>query len=363
MFFRVIGFQEFLSDIETVIKKSATAPADPNLIPIQWRLHVPDNTYARWKNSLLPGLFLTLVASLTVQAADLVVGDQSYSARTVMEAAGVLNDLPYELEWKQFTAGSPVAEALNVGSLDIGLLGDSPALFMGALGAPIKVIGVSRQNLDGVAIVVRKDSSIKSVADLAGKKVAIWKGSFSQQLMLTALDKAGVARDAVDYRYLSALDSSHALDGGSVDAIATWEPYVTQQERQGARVIVTAKGLIPAQSFIVANDKAIKNKRVRINDFLQRLQAARDWSVRDPKNSEAYANAWAALTRADADVARRWFSRSQTVVVPITPDVIAGAQQTIDFFNSAGLTKSYPAASVFDESFNSALELQEQASR
>ncbi|MDB5984110.1 MAG: transporter, periplasmic substrate-binding protein aliphatic sulfonates family [Pseudomonas sp.] len=174
------------------------------------------------KSTLLHRTLLTLALTMPVtfatQAADLIVGDQSYSAQTVMEAAGVLKDVPYTLEWKQFTAGSPVAEALNVGSLDVGLLGDAPALFMGALGAPIKVIGVSRQSLDGIAIVVPKDSPIKTVADLVGKKVAIWKGSFSQQLVLTALDKAGIARDAVDYRYLSALDSSHALDGGSVDA-------------------------------------------------------------------------------------------------------------------------------------------------
>ncbi|MEE4729809.1 ABC transporter substrate-binding protein [Pseudomonas alliivorans] len=303
------------------------------------------------------------MVSAGAHAANLIVGDQSYSARTVMEAAGVLKDVPYDIEWKQFTAGSPVAEALNVGSLDVGLLGDSPALFMGALGAPIKVIGVSRQNLEGVAIVVRKDSPIRTVADLAGKKVAIWKGSFSQQLMLTALDKAGIARDAVDYRYLSALDSSHALEGGSVDAIATWEPYVTQQERQGARIITTAKGLIPAQSFIVANDRSIKDKRSQISDFLQRLQAARAWSVSDPQHNEIYASAWSALTKADAHVASRWFSRAQVTVVPITPDVVAGAQQTIEFFNGAGLTKSYPAASVFDESFNAVLQSQTQVSR
>lgn len=307
-----------------------------------------------FKKSLF-GLALAFSVSLAAQAADLIVGDQSYNAQTVMEAAGVLKDLPYTLEWKQFTAGSPVAEALNVGSLDVGLLGDAPALFMGALGAPIKVIGVSRQNLDGVAIVVAKDSPINTVADLKGKKVAIWKGSFSQQLMLTALDKAGVPRDAVDYRYLSALDSSHALDGGSVDAIATWDPYVTQQERQGARVIATAKGLIPAQSFIVANDRAIKDKRAQIADFLQRLQTARAWSVASSQNTDTYANAWSALTKADAEVARRWFERSQTVVIPVDAQVIAQAQQTIDFFNGAGLTKSYPAGNVFDDSFSAGL--------
>jgi NitT/TauT family transport system substrate-binding protein len=321
---------------------------------------LPIKLNIRKKRTVL-AFVLAATTALAAQADDLIVGDQSYSARTVMEAAGVLKDLPYTLEWKQFTAGSPVAEALNVGSLDVGLLGDAPALFMGALGAPIKVIGVSRQNLDGVAIVVGKDSSIRTVADLAGKKVAIWKGSFSQQLMLTALDRAGVARDAVEYRYLSALDSSHALDGGSVDAIATWDPYVTQQERQGSRVIATAKGLIPAQSFIVANDRAIKDKRAQIGDFLQRLQAARAWSVSSAQNTDTYANAWSALTKADAEVARRWFERSQIVVVPITAQVIAEAQQTIDFFNGAGLTKSYPAGNVFDDSFNAVLKTEAAA--
>ncbi|MEX5623746.1 sulfonate ABC transporter substrate-binding protein, partial [Pseudomonas syringae] len=46
---------------------------------------------------------------LAAAAQTLVVGDQSFNARAVMEAAGVLDDLPYTLEWKQFTAGSPVA--------------------------------------------------------------------------------------------------------------------------------------------------------------------------------------------------------------------------------------------------------------
>ncbi|MGZ0717208.1 ABC transporter substrate-binding protein [Pseudomonas palleroniana] len=293
---------------------------------------------------------------LSAHAQTLVVGDQSYNAQAVMEAAGVLDDLPYQLEWKQFTAGSPVAEALNANSLDIGLLGDAPVLFLGALGAPIKVIAISRQNLDGVAILVRKDSSIHSLADLAGKRAAVWKGSWSQQLLLTALDKAGVSRDSLELRYLSALDASHALEGGSVDVIATWEPYVTQQERQGARVLATADGLIPAQSFIAANAKAVDAKRAPINDFLQRLKKARDWTRQSPANADAYAYAWAKRTRADADIARAWFARARTTVEPVTAQSPLEAQKTVDFFASQGLVKSYPAASLFDNSFSAALQ-------
>ncbi|MDQ0740427.1 ABC transporter substrate-binding protein [Pseudomonas sp. W4I3] len=298
----------------------------------------------------------TALLCLSAHAQTLVVGDQSYNAQAVMEAAGVLDDLPYTLEWKQFTAGSPVAEALNVGSLDIGLLGDAPVLFLGALGAPIKVIAVSRQNLAGVAILVRQDSSIHSLADLAGKRAAIWKGSWSQQLLLSALDKAGVARDSLELRYLSALDASHALEGGSVDVIATWEPYVTQQERQGARVLATAEGLIPAQSFVAANAKAIDSKRAPIGDFLQRLKKARDWARQNPANTNAYADAWAKRTRADAEIARVWFARARTTVEPLSAQAPVEAQKTVDFFASQGLVKSYPAASLFDPSFSAALQ-------
>jgi len=309
----------------------------------------------RYLTKLAAGMAAALLC-LAANAQSLVVGDQSYNAQAVMEAAGVLDDLPYTLEWKQFTAGSPVAEALNVGSLDVGLLGDAPVLFLGALGAPIKVIAVGRQNLGGVAILVSKDSPIHSLADLKGKRAAIWKGSWSQQLLLTALDKAGVPRDSLDLRYLSALDASHALDGGSVDVIATWEPYVTQQERQGARILATADGLIPAQSFIAANANSVDAKRAQISDFLQRLKKARDWALQNPANTEAYADAWAKRTRADAEIARVWFARARTTVEPLNPQVPAEAQKTVDFFASLGLVKSYPAANLFDNSFAASLQ-------
>lgn len=305
----------------------------------------------------LVGLTLGLLAATQTLATTLVVGDQSYNTRTVMEAAGVLDDLLYQLDWKQFTAGSPVAEALNVGSLDLGLLGDAPPLFLGALGAPIKVVGISRQSLDGVAVLVRGDSSIRSLADLQGKTVAIWKGSWSQQLALSALDRAGVPRDRVSFRYLNALDASHALEGGPVDAIATWEPYVTQAQRHGARVLTTAEDLIPAQSFVVASQRALDDaaKHRAIGDFLQRLQQARTWANADPAHTARYARAWAERTRADAAIAQAWFARARTSIGPVTPAAIAQAQRTVDFFAGEGLVKGYDASRLFYDGFGTSL--------
>ncbi|WP_298839357.1 ABC transporter substrate-binding protein [uncultured Salinicola sp.] len=301
-------------------------------------------------SALAGGMVTVAQASKT-----LVVGDQAYNNLSVMEAAGMLDDLPYEVQWKQFSSGSPVAEALNTGNIDIGFVGDAPPLFLGALGGDFNIIGVSRQNLDGVAIVVRGDSTIHSLADLRGKRIAIWRGSWSQQLLFNALAKAGIPRDAVELRYLDALDASHALDSGAVDAIGSWDPYVIQLERRGARVLTTAEGLIPAQSFIIASDSAIGDKRAIIGDFLQRVQRARAWSLDDPGHTDVYAEAWAGKTRADPDIAKAWFARSRTRVEPITPAAIDGAQQTVDFFAGIGLIDTYDVSRLFDDAFTRAL--------
>lgn len=56
------------------------------------------------------------------------VGDQIAGNRSVMEAAGVLADVPYRIRWLQFPAAAPLLEALNAGALDVGFTGDVPFL-------------------------------------------------------------------------------------------------------------------------------------------------------------------------------------------------------------------------------------------
>src|SRR5437764_1369263 len=59
----------------------------------------------------------------------LKIGDQKGGSQAVMEAAGVLKDLPYRVEWRQFPAAAPLLEALNAGAIDSGFAGDAPPPF------------------------------------------------------------------------------------------------------------------------------------------------------------------------------------------------------------------------------------------
>jgi hypothetical protein len=175
---------------------------------------------------------------------------------------------------------------LSTGALDLGFLGDSGFLFLAAKQAPVKLIGVSRQNPDTIALLVPKDSPVKTIADLKGKKVAYWPGAWSQQLTLRALEKADLPEDYVDFIKLMPIDAAAALPQGSIDAFPVWEPYISQQILfSGARPILTAKNLMPGLSAIAASTPSIDSKREAIADFLGRLKKPAPGSTTTPTNT------------------------------------------------------------------------------
>src|ERR1700720_4470510 len=125
---------------------------------------------------LAAGLALGGVGLASAQTT-LRIGDQKGNAQAVMEAAGVLKDVPYKIEWKEFAAAAPLLEALGAAAIDVGLVGDAPFTFAAAANVPAKAIAAIRQSRDGLAILVPENSPIKSLDDLRGKKIATGRGS------------------------------------------------------------------------------------------------------------------------------------------------------------------------------------------
>ena len=136
------------------------------------------------------GLLLGAIASAGAQTT-LRVGDQKGNSQAVMEAAGVLKDVPYKIEWKEFPAAAPLLEALGAGAIETGLVGDAPFTFAAAANVPVKAIGAIRQSREGLAVLVSRESPIRNFEDLKGKKIATGRGSIGHQLILAALESRG----------------------------------------------------------------------------------------------------------------------------------------------------------------------------
>ncbi|MFK5598359.1 ABC transporter substrate-binding protein [Methylobacterium sp. HMF5984] len=294
-----------------------------------------------------------LVALVPARAEDVLrVGDQRGNARALMEAAGVLDGLPYRLAWSEFPAAAPLLEALNAGAIDAGGVGDAPFTFAAAAGVPVKAFLAFRNRQDGLAILAAADSPIRTVADLKGRRIATNRGSIGHQVVLAALEEAGLPADAVTLSFLPPADAKIALASGSVDAWATWEPYTSTAELAGlVRVVRDGNGITPGLSFAVASDAALKGKRALLANFGERLARARAWALADPA---PYAKVWSKLIGLPEAVPLRWFGRAQYRNVPIDEAVIADEQANIDLYVRAGLipkARAPRAEAIFDTGF------------
>jgi sulfonate transport system substrate-binding protein len=303
--------------------------------------------------ALAAGLLLGSAVHASAQTT-LRVGDQKGNSQAVMEAAGVLKDVPYKIEWKEFPAAAPLLEALGAGAIETGLVGDAPFTFAAAANVPVKAIAAVRQSRDGLAVLVPEQSPIKSFDDLRSKKIATGRGSIGHQLILAALEARGWKPEDVQIAFLAPSDAKVAYTQGSVDAWSTWEPYVSQEEVLfKSRRVITGDSLTPGLGFQVATPNAIRDKRPELEDFVRRLAAARAWSA---GNVGSYAETWGKLMNIPTSVPLNWLTRAKIRITPIDDEVVADEQKTIDLYFRSGLIKQkLNAADIVDRSFSDAI--------
>src|SRR5580658_3618619 len=118
-------------------------------------------------------------SSVNLSSVTLNIGDQKGTgAEAVLTAAGLLNTLPFHVTWSDFTSGPPMLEAMASGAVDIGGVGDAPPVFAASSGEAVEIVGARVVPTgDQDALVVPKGSTITTLAQLKGKKIAYGSGS------------------------------------------------------------------------------------------------------------------------------------------------------------------------------------------
>lgn len=268
---------------------------------------------------------------------ELRIGDQKGNMRAQLEAADGLRDLPYDIRWAEFPAAAPLAEALNAGAVDAGIIGDAPLLFALASGAQVKAIAVDKSDAYGTAVLVDPTSSLQSAADLKGRRIATGRGSIGHHVALKALASVGLSEKDVAFRFLGPVDAKMALANGSVDAWATWEPYTALAETSGqGRVLVNGRGLSSGNSFLAATDKALADpaRRAALQDYLARLAKAQVWAN---QNLDSYSRTLAQIIGFPQEAARLQFERRHLRWQVVDAKTIAEQQETADFYQAHGL--------------------------
>ena len=267
------------------------------------------------------------------------IGFQKYGKLVLLKGRGTLEEklkpLGYTVSWTEFPSGPPLLEALNVGAIDFGVAGEAPPIFAQAAGAPLVYLANDPPAPRGEAILVPKESPLKSVADLRGKKVVLNKGSNVHYLLVRALEQAGLKYGDIQPVFLAPADALAAFTHGAVDAWVIWDPYEAAAEAStGARILADGTGLVTNYQFYFSSKKFLAENAPAADVVLEALNETDEWAK---SNIHSVAEQLSPSIGLPASVLEVSLERESYGTVPINNEVIASQQRVADTFFALGL--------------------------
>jgi sulfonate transport system substrate-binding protein len=304
-------------------------------------------------NLKVPMYFIFIISCLSLFASiahakeqkdwpkEITVGYQKSGSLIILKATGELEKRlekhGVKVNWAEFQFGPPMLEALNAGKLDFGIVGETPPVIaQAATGSSLVYVANEPASPKGQGLLVEKDSSIKDVIELKGKKIAVAKGSSSHYFLVQALAKSGLTLNDIQPTYLAPAEAKAALSQGDVAAWAIWDYHYALAEIQtGAQLLVDGTGIVDNYYFYVSRRDFVNDYPEVLKLVLAEIDKTDEWEESNP------AAAAAAISKAsgvDATVFERAFRRrSGYGTQTIKPAVIAAQQKLADTFYSLGL--------------------------
>ena len=173
------------------------------------------------------------IAYQLIPNGDLVVKNQGWLEEALPDT---------EIEWKQFDSGGSVNEAIIAGSVDFGLAGSSPVSRGLSTGIEYQVPWIHDVIGDAEALVVKSDT-VKSFADLKGKKIATPFASTAHYSLLAALEENGIAETDVEIIDAEPADIYAAWTRGDIDGAYVWNPNLASMIDEGGTTLITSADL------------------------------------------------------------------------------------------------------------------------
>jgi len=259
---------------------------------------------------------------------------KSASTLVLLKAHGTLEKrlapLGVKVSWTEFTAGPQLLEGLNVGAIDFAYVGDAPPVFAQAAGADFVYTAYELPAPRAEGVLVAKNSPIKTVADLKGKKIAFNRGSDVHWFIVALLRKNGLDFGDIQPIYLVPADARAALEQGSIDAWAVWDPFLAAAQAQSnARLLADAQGVTSHHEFFLSQREFAQKRQNVIAIVMEELNKEGQWVK---QNTAAAAAELAPIQGLDAAIIQASLEHYTHVYEPIDAAVLAEQQRIADAF-------------------------------
>ncbi|RTE10230.1 ABC transporter substrate-binding protein [Paenibacillus whitsoniae] len=255
-----------------------------------------------------------------------------------------LDKTPYKLQFSVFQGGNLQLEAMAANNLDLGSTSEIPPLFaaQAANGGNFKVIASFESTTLNQEIVIPKGSTLKTVADLKGKKVAYVNATTAHYFLVKILQNAGLTWNDIEPVQLSTSDGLSALLSGKVDALASYGNAIISAKQNGATLLASAKDILSGNFLYEATPDAINDpaKHAAIVDFLGRLNKFYEWTR---NNQQKWAEITATNTKQPVeqalDTLRQGEQQRPSKLSVDFSKAITSQQDVADALSTVGLLK------------------------
>ncbi len=205
----------------------------------------------------------------------------------IADKKGMYAEAGIDAKVTEFTAGPILFQALAGNQIDVGYVGFAPAANWYTRG--LQTVTVAKVNAGQLAVLVRKDSGINSLADLKGKKIAsVKKGSGADAFLRGyVLKEAAQLEPDKDVEIISMPSGNMgaALMSKVVDAAFMWEPFTTQYLLSGeTKVLLNVEDNIPGYPWyvVVVKKEFYEKNKDSIVKLLQAHEQAVDFLNSSP---------------------------------------------------------------------------------
>lgn len=180
-------------------------------------------------NILIGTSALALIGGMA-QAQEVVIGH--FGNPTPMQVARAEGKFEaatgWDIEWRQFASGAEVIAAMASGDIKISELGSSPLAIAASQGVDLQLFMLAQVIGEAESLIAREGSGIETVADLAGKRIAVPVGSTAHFSLMGVLDHAGIDPGDVTILNMPPDQIAAAWEQDAIDAAFIWQPVQSQ---------------------------------------------------------------------------------------------------------------------------------------
>jgi len=263
------------------------------------------------------------------------IGYQKFNTLNILKGTGQLEKAlapaGVTVEWREFLGGSQLAEALSANAIDFGHASDGIGVFQQASGKGLVYLAAESPYPGGVGFLVPKDSPIRTVRDLKGKKVVTGRGYNTQYVLIRALQAAGLSYEDVEPVYIvTASDTVAAYQSGSVAAIGLWDPFLAgAQIATDSRLLFDGTGLSGNRTYHFAQPDYARANQETLKTVFAELRKTNSWAQANPKQ---VVDTLAPQLKVEPKVLALATERRQYGVVALTPEIAKEQQGLADAF-------------------------------